>query len=84
MATDPNAQTYSDARDAGIARAKAALSAGADGAYTVQPGDTIASIAEAIYGDADTADDLAFANAAVIGTSSADPAPGTRLAIPYR
>ncbi len=79
------AEAWDQARSGGVARARAAHSAGADATYTAQPGDTIASIAAAIYGpDApDRAADLFAVNAGGIGSDPGELAAGTVLTIPY-
>jgi nucleoid-associated protein YgaU len=73
---------HEQAREAGTKRAKAAHKAGADATYTVQPSDTLASIAEAVYGDAAVAAELWAVNSAVIGADPANLAPGTSIVLP--
>lgn len=63
--------------------AQAAHASGVDGTYTVQPGDTLDSIAAAIYGPDPLGAALFDANSAVIGSDPTAPlAPGTVLAVP--
>ena len=64
------------------AAAKAAHAVGRDGSYTVQPGDTLDSIAAAIYGADPVGTTLYDVNSAVIGSDPSVLVPGTALAIP--
>jgi nucleoid-associated protein YgaU len=64
------------------AAAQAAHAVGQDGNYTVQPGDTLDSIAAAIYGPDPVGSTLFDVNSAVIGSDPAALAPGTVLAVP--
>jgi nucleoid-associated protein YgaU len=64
------------------AAAQAAHSVGQVGFYTVQPGDTLDSIAAAIYGPDPVGTTLFDVNSAVIGSDPTALVPGTVLAIP--
>lgn len=78
------AAAHDQARTANVAAAKAALASGAPSTtYAVQPGDTLESIAEAIYGDgAQDAHFLASAGS-VISTDPSQPLPaGAILTVP--
>lgn len=78
-------RAWDQARTDGIAAAKAAHATNAAGTYTVQPGDTFGSIAEAIYGAAERGQGLYLANAATgaVGSDQSVLEPGTVLAIPF-
>jgi nucleoid-associated protein YgaU len=81
-APGPARDPYEQARTEQIAHIKAAHATGTNGGYTAQPGDTFATIALAIYGDAEAAGFLYEANAGIVGSDPAALAPGTPLVIP--
>lgn len=64
------------------AAAQRAIAVGQDGTYTVQPGNTLDSIAAAIYGPDAVGSVLFDVNSGVIGSDPSSLAPGTVLAIP--
>jgi nucleoid-associated protein YgaU len=76
------AQAWDKARARQAAAAIAAHGTGEDATYTAQPGDTLESIAAAIYGSNELAPGLWDANSAVIGSDPAALTPGTVLVVP--
>lgn len=78
------AAAHDQARTANVAAAKAALANGAPSTtYAVQPGDTLESIADAIYGDGDQDAHFLASAGSVISTDPSQPLPaGAVLTIP--
>jgi hypothetical protein len=89
MATDQERELADQAQDAARRQyanaAKASIESGRDATYTAQPGDTLESIAEAVYGDREAAAAIydASVSSGAIGTDrDAELAGGTILTIP--
>lgn len=70
------------AREGAVKTAKAQHADGLPGTYTVQPGDSLASIAEAVYGSKGQADAIFAASSATIGSDPRALQPGQVLALP--
>ena len=76
------AEAQAAAATAQATAAQGAHAAGVDGTYTVQPGDTLESIAGAIYGFDALGQALFEANSGVIGSDPTSLAAGTVLTVP--
>jgi phage tail protein X len=89
MATDQERELAEKAQDAARRQyaeaAKTSIQSGRDATYTAQPGDTLESIAEAVYGDREAAAAIydASVSSGAIGTDrGAELAGGTVLTLP--